>query len=63
MQLIKYLGNRKTDEGQTVYVFAINGRQTEVKESDFKKHPGCFEALPASVKEKIIQHRKWIMSL
>ncbi len=62
-QLIKYMGTRKTMEGNTAYVFVINGRQTEVKESNLKQHPGCYEALPASVKTKITENRKWIMKL
>jgi hypothetical protein len=62
-QLIKYMGNRKTPEGSTVYVFLINGLQKELKEASLKQHPGCYQVLPASVKDSIEQNRQWISKI
>jgi hypothetical protein len=61
--MIRYLGTRKTTEGATVYVFVINGLQKEVRESALKRHPGCYEALPAAAKDKIAANRKWMSKL
>jgi hypothetical protein len=61
--MIRYMGTRKNREGATVYVFVVNGLQKEVRESAFKQHPGCFEALPASTKAKISASRAWMSKL
>ena len=61
--MIKYMGTRKTPEGATTYVFVINGAQKEVRESALKQHPGCFEALPQSVKQKIEANRRWMSNM
>jgi hypothetical protein len=62
-QLIKYMGNRKTPEGSTIYVFLVNGLQKEVKEASLKQHPGCYQVLPTSVKDSIEQNRQWISKI
>jgi len=46
-----------------VYVFVINGLQKEVRESELKQHPGCFEALPAAAKAQIAANRSWMSKL
>ncbi len=61
--MIRYMGTRKTPEGNTTYVFVVNGLQKEIKESQLKLHPGCYEALPASVKAKIAANRNWMSKL
>jgi hypothetical protein len=61
--MIRYMGTRKNIEGATVYVFIVNGLQKEVRESAFKQHPGCFEALPASAKAQIAANRNWMSKL
>ena len=61
--MIKYMGTRKTDEGSVVYIFLINGLQKEVRESALKQHPGCYEALPATAKARIIANRAWLSKL
>lgn len=61
--MIRYMGTRKNDEGASVYVFLVNGMQKEVREHALKQHPGCFEALPASVKAQIAANRAWLSKL
>ncbi len=61
--MIKYVGTRKSSEGATVYVFVINGLHREVRESALKQHPGCYDALPATAKAEISQHRTWMAKL
>ncbi|MCC2954506.1 hypothetical protein LK542_02625 [Massilia sp. IC2-477] len=61
--MIRYMGTRKNDEGAAVYVFIVNGMHKEVREHALKQHPGCFEALPASVKAKIAANRAWLSKL
>lgn len=61
--MIKYLGTRKTDQGGTLYVFLINGQEKQVSEAALKQYPGCYEALPASVKAQIAANRKWLQKL
>ncbi len=61
--MIRYMGTRKNMEGATVYVFVINGAQKEVRESNLKQYPGCYEALPASTKAKIAANRSWMSQL
>ena len=57
--MIRYMGTRKNAEGASVYVFIVNGMQKEVREHALKQHPGCYEALPATVKAKIAATRAW----
>ena len=47
--MIRYMGTRKDSGGASVYVFIVNGLEKEVRESNLKQHPGCFDALPAAV--------------
>ena len=61
--MIRYMGTRKNMEGATVYVFVINGAQKEVRESNLKQYPGCYEALPAAAKAKIAANRSWMSQL
>lgn len=61
--LIRYLGTRKNAEGASVYVFIVNGMEKEVREHALKQHPGCYDALPASVKAKIAANRAWLSKL
>jgi len=61
--VIRYVGTRKNTEGVSVYVFIVNGLEKEVREQALKQHPGCFEALPASVKAKIAANRAWLSRL
>lgn len=58
--MIRYMGTRTKDDGSKVYVFVVNGLQKEVRETNLKQHPGCYEALPASVKEAIAKNRAWL---
>jgi hypothetical protein len=57
------MGTSKNAEGATVYVFIVNGMQKEVREHALKQHPGCYDALPASVKAKIAANRAWLSKL
>jgi len=61
--VIRYLGTRKNAEGASVYVFIVNGLEKEVREHALKQHPGCYEALPASVKAKIAANRAWLSKM
>jgi hypothetical protein len=61
--MIRYMGARKNTEGGTIYVFVINGLLKEVREFEFKRHPGCYETLPAAVKAGIVANRKWLSKL
>ncbi|WP_091876096.1 hypothetical protein [Massilia yuzhufengensis] len=61
--MIRYMGTRKNDDGAAVYVFLVNGMQKEVREHALKQHPGCYDALPASVKAKIAANRDWLSRL
>jgi hypothetical protein len=61
--VIRYLGTRKNAEGAAVYVFIVNGMEKEVREHALKQHPGCYDALPASVKAKIAANRAWLSKL
>jgi hypothetical protein len=61
--VIRYLGTRKNAEGVSVYVFIVNGLEKEVREAALKQHPGCYEALPASVKAQIAANRAWLSRL
>lgn len=61
--MIRYMGTRKNDEGAAVYLFLVNGMQKEVREHALKQHPGCYEALPASVKAQIAANRAWLSRL
>lgn len=61
--MIRYIGTRKNAEGATVYVFVVNGLEKEVREQALKRHPGCYEALPASVKTRIAANRAWLSKL
>jgi hypothetical protein len=61
--VIRYMGNRKTEDGATVYVFIVNGLKKEVREMALKQHPGCYEALPAATKAKIAANRAWMSKL
>lgn len=61
--MIRYMGTRTNGEGAAVYVFIVNGMQKEVREHALKQHPGCFEALPASVKARIAANRAWLSRL
>lgn len=62
-RMIRYMGTKKNMEGATVYVFVVNGLQKEIREAALKKHPGCYEALPASAKAKIAANRNWMSKL
>lgn len=62
-QVIRYMGTRKNGDGAAVYVFIVNGLEKEVREGALKQHPGCYEALPASVKAKIAANRDWLSKL
>jgi hypothetical protein len=61
--VIRYMGTRKNAEGASVYIFIVNGMEKEVREHALKQHPGCYEALPASVKAKIAANRAWLGKL
>lgn len=61
--VIRYMGTRKTEEGNTVYVFIVNGLKKEIREMALKQHPGCYEALPAAAKAKIAANRDWMSRL
>ncbi len=61
--MIRYMGTRKNDQGAELYVFLVNGMQKEVREHALKQHPGCFEALPATVKARIAANRAWLSKL
>lgn len=61
--MIRYLGTQKNEEGATVYVFLVNGRQQEVREHALKQHPGCYEALPAAARAQIAANRQWLSKL
>lgn len=61
--MIRYMGTKRKTEGTTVYVFVINGLEKEVREGDLKRHPGCYEALPASAKARIAANRSWLSQL
>jgi hypothetical protein len=61
--VIRYMGTRKSAEGASVYVFIVNGLEKEVREHSLKQHPGCYDALPASVKSKIAANRAWLSKL
>ena len=61
--VIRYMGTRKNAEGASVYVFIVNGLEKEVREHALKQHPGCYEALPASVKAQIAANRAWLSRL
>jgi hypothetical protein len=61
--VIRYMGTRKNADGAPVYVFIVNGLEKEVREHSLKQHPGCFEALPASVKSRIAANRAWLSKL
>lgn len=61
--VIRYMGTRKNAEGASVYIFIVNGLEKEVRENALKQHPGCYEALPASVKSKIAANRAWLSKL
>lgn len=61
--MIRYMGTRKTEEGNTVYVFIVNGLKKEIREMALKQHPGCYEALPAAAKAKIAANRDWMSRL
>lgn len=61
--VIRYMGTRKNAEGASVYVFIVNGLEKEVREHALKQHPGCYDALPASVKAKIAANRAWLSKL
>lgn len=58
--MIRYMGTRKNEEGAPVYVFIVNGLEKEVREHSLKRHPGCYEALPAAVKARIAANRDWL---
>jgi hypothetical protein len=57
------MGTRKNEQGAELYVFLVNGMQKEVREHALKQHPGCYEALPASVKARIAANRAWLSKL
>lgn len=61
--VIRYMGTRKNADGASVYIFIVNGLEKEVREHALKQHPGCYEALPASVKAKIAANRAWLSRL
>lgn len=61
--MIRYMGTRKNEQGAELYVFLVNGMQKEVREHALKQHPGCYEALPASVKARIAANRAWLSKL
>lgn len=61
--MIRYMGTSKNAEGANVYVFIVNGMQKEIREHALKQHPGCYDALPASVKAKIAANRNWLSKL
>ena len=61
--MIRYMGTRKGGDGAKVYVFVVNGLQKEVREHELKRHPGCFEVLPDTVKATIEANRKWLSKL
>lgn len=61
--MIRYMGTRKNEQGAELYVFLVNGMQKEVREHALKQHPGCYEALPATVKARIAANRAWLSRL
>jgi hypothetical protein len=63
MEMIRYVGTKKTDEGAVLYIFLINGLQKEIREAALKQYPGCYEALPATAKARISANRAWMSKL
>lgn len=63
VSMIKYMGTKKTSDGGVLYIFLINGLQKEVRESALKQYPGCYEALPATAKARIMANRAWMQKL
>lgn len=63
VDMIKYMGTKKTDEGSVLYIFLINGLHKEIRESALKQYPGCYEALPATAKARISANRAWMSKL
>ncbi len=61
--MIRYMGTRKNEQGAELYVFLVNGMQKEVREHALKQHPGCYEALPATIKARIAANRSWLSKL
>ncbi len=61
--MIRYMGTRKNEQGAELYVFLVNGMEKQVREHALKQHPGCYEALPASVKARIAANRAWLSKL
>lgn len=61
--VIRYMGTRKNGQGASVYVFIVNGLEKEVREHALKQHPGCYDALPATVKAQIAANRAWLSKL
>jgi len=57
------MGTRKNEQGAELYVFLVNGMEKQVREHALKQHPGCYEALPASVKARIAANRAWLSKL
>jgi hypothetical protein len=57
------MGTRKNAEGVIVYVFIVNGMQKEIREQALKKHPGCYDALPAAAKAQIAANREWLSKM
>ena len=63
MDMIRYVGTKKTSEGGVLYIFLINGLQKEIREASLKQYPGCYEALPATAKARISANRAWMSKL
>jgi len=63
MEMIRYVGTKKTNEGAVLYIFLINGLQKEIREAALKQYPGCYEALPATAKARISANRAWMSKL
>ncbi|WP_317204023.1 hypothetical protein [Janthinobacterium sp.] len=61
--MIKYMGSRKNADGAVLYLFLVNGAQKELRQDALKRHPGCYEALPAAAKALIDANRSWISKL
>jgi hypothetical protein len=57
------MGARTSEKGATLYVFVVNGLLKEVRETELKRHPGCYEVMPAEVKAAIVANRKWLSKL
>ena len=51
--MVRYMGERRNADGETVYVFLVNGAEKSLRAADLHHYPDCYEVLPAPVKAHI----------